>query len=155
MQTVTDYLTDRTSGLPDPDTRPEFYADTVAKRGLAWGVDLLLIAGLVLLTVPLTLFVSLFFLPVVWLAVSFVYRWWGLATFSATPGMRLFAIELRDRAGERLDAVTGFLHVGGYFVSMAVFPMQLVSIALMFLSSRKQGLTDHVLGTAAINRAAT
>jgi hypothetical protein len=37
---------------------------------------------------------------------------------------------------------------------MAAFPLQFVSIGLMLMTERKQGLTDHVLGTAAVNRAA-
>ena len=143
-----------TTGLPDPDTRPEFYADTVAKRALAWVVDLMLIALLVVLTIPLSLGIGLFVLPFVWMTVSFLYRWGTLARKSATPGMRLFAVEFRRGDGERLDGGTALLHVTGYFVSMAIFPMQLVSIALMLATGRKQGLTDHVLGTAAINRAA-
>ena len=37
---------------------------------------------------------------------------------------------------------------------MAIFPLQLVSIVLMLISDRKQGLTDHLLGTVALNRSA-
>ena len=154
MRTDLPYLNDATSALPDPDLAPEFYADTVTKRGLAWVVDLVLIGILVAVALPFTLFSGLFFLPLLWGGISFLYRWGALSAWSATPGMRLMAIEFRDRDGARLDQMTSFLHVGGYFVSMALFPMQLVSIALMMVSGRRQGLTDHVLGTAAINRAA-
>jgi uncharacterized RDD family membrane protein YckC len=68
--------------------------------------------------------------------------------------MRLMAVTLRDRDGGRLDAATAFAHVLGYTVSMALFPLQLVSIALMIALGRGQGLTDLVLGTAVINRPA-
>ena len=37
---------------------------------------------------------------------------------------------------------------------MALFPLQLVSIALMIALRRGQGLTDLVLGTAVMNRPA-
>jgi len=101
-----------------------------------------------------TAFIGAFFLPLLYAVVSFLYRWWGLAAASATPGMRLTSLELRTREGLRFDGATAFLHTAGYFVSVAVFPLQLVSIVLMLISARGQGLTDHILGTAAINRAA-
>ena len=66
--------------------------------------------------------------------------------------MRLTAIEFRDRSGAHLDSATAFLHTLGYAVSVAMFPLQLLSIGLMLTTARKQGLTDHVLGTVALNR---
>ena len=141
-------------GLPAPDTHPEFYADTVAKRAVAWVIDVILISLLTGVAVLFTAFIGAFFLPLLYAVVSFLYRWWGLAAASATPGMRLTSLELRTREGLRFDGATAFLHTAGYFVSVAVFPLQLVSIVLMLISARGQGLTDHILGTAAINRAA-
>ena len=49
-----------------------------------------------LLIVPFTAFVALFFFFALMAVVSFVYRVITLATGSATWGMRLMAIELRD-----------------------------------------------------------
>jgi uncharacterized RDD family membrane protein YckC len=141
-------------GLPDPVTQTEFYADVPTKRLLAWIVDTLAIAALTAIVVVFTVFTALFFLPLAFLAVGFVYRWVTLANSSATPGMRLLAIEIRAGDGGRLDPMMAGLHTLGYTVSMAVFPLQLVSIGLMLMTERKQGLTDHVLGTAAVNRAA-
>ena len=46
------------------------------------------------------------------------------------------------------------LHTIGFYISFAVFPLQILSILLMLLSERRQGLTDHVLGSAMINRRA-
>jgi uncharacterized RDD family membrane protein YckC len=139
-------------GLPDPDTDPALYEDVPTKRLFAWVVDVIIIALLTAIVVPFTLFTAFFFLPVLYAVISFLYRWVSLSRSSATPGMRLMAIELRDRMGERLDAGQSLLHTIGYFVSVAVFPLQLVSIALMLISARRQGLTDHVMGTAALNR---
>ncbi|MFA5539808.1 MAG: RDD family protein, partial [Gemmobacter sp.] len=34
------------------------------------------------------------------------------------------------------------------------FPVQILSVGLMLTGARAQGLTDHLLGTAAINRPA-
>lgn len=141
-------------GLPDPVTQAEFYDDVPTKRLLAWLVDTVLIVALTALVVLFTAFTALFFLPFAFLAVGFLYRWVTIANRSATPGMRLLAIELRAGDGGRLDPMLAGLHTLGYTMSMAIFPLQLVSIALMLMTERKQGLTDHVLGTAAVNRAA-
>lgn len=138
--------------LPDPVTEAEFYEGVPAKRFFAWIVDVTLIALLTTIALPFTLFTALFYLPFLFLVIGFLYRWVSLSRMSATPGMRFAAIELREDDGGPLDSGTAFLHVAGYMVSMAVFPVQLLSIALMFLTPRRQGLTDMVLGTAAIRR---
>ncbi len=57
--------------LPDPDLQAEFYADVPLKRALAWIVDMILIALLTTVIVPFTAFTALFFLPVLFLMVSF------------------------------------------------------------------------------------
>ena len=142
-------------GLPDPDLSPELYADVPLKRLFAWVVDFVVIVLLVVLILPFTLFLGLFVLPLLFLGVGFAYRWATIAAASATWGMRLAAIEFRDATGARLDPGTAFLHVLGYTVSVSVFPLQLVSIVLMLVTDRRQGLTDHVLGTAALNRRAS
>jgi uncharacterized RDD family membrane protein YckC len=140
--------------LPDPDHQAEFYADVPLKRGLAWIVDMVLIAILTVVIVPFTAFTALFFLPVLFLMVSFTYRVVSLARRSATPGMRLMAIEFRDRTGRRFDLATAFLHTLGYTLTIATLLLQLLSIGLMLTGARGQGLSDLVLGTVAINRPA-
>ena len=141
-------------GLPDPLREPQFYAGVTTKRGLAWLADTAVTLGLCLLALPLTAFTALFWFPLLWITVGFLYRWATLAGGSATWGMRLMAIEIRDRDGSPLDAATAFAHVLGYTVLMMAFPVQLVSIALMIGLGRGQGLTDLALGTAAINKPA-
>ncbi|WP_299692399.1 RDD family protein [uncultured Tateyamaria sp.] len=140
--------------LADPVTQPQFYRDVAGKRLLAWIVDTVLITLICLLILPFTAFIALFFFLGLMAVVSFVYRVLTLAGGSATLGMRLFAIEFRDRHGARFDLGTAFLHTVGYTVSWAVAPLQLISIVLMATSGRGQGLTDMLLGTAALNRRA-
>ncbi|WP_092692476.1 RDD family protein [Tranquillimonas rosea] len=147
-------MTDTYWGLPDPDTQADFYADVPTKRFLAWVVDVVLIALISLVLVPFTLFTALFYFPALYLVVGFAYRTLTIARGSATPGMRLTAIELRDRDGKRFDLSTAFFHTAGYTIAMTVFPLQLISMGLMVATPRAQGLVDHVLGTAALNRAA-
>ncbi len=141
-------------GLPDPDREAEFYADVPLKRFIAWIVDAVLIGVLTAIVVPFTAFTGLFFLPFLFLVIGYFYRWFTIAARSATPGMRLAAIEFRTAQGERFDSGMAALHTLGYSVSVSVFPLQLVSILLMLISARRQGLTDHILGTAVLNRSA-
>lgn len=144
---------DRDWGLPDPNSQPEFYDDVPTKRLIAWIVDSVIIALFVFILTLLSIFTALFILPLVWLTVGFLYRWITIAGSSATPGMRLVSLELRRRDGTAFDGATAFLHTAGYTFSVVTFPLQLISIGLMLMTERKQGLTDMILGTAALNRA--
>lgn len=148
------YATDTYPNLPDPMVQPEFYDSVTIKRGLAWVIDAALILALVVPIVVLTLFIALWFLPLLFFVVGFIYRVTTITNRSATWGMRLMSIEFRDSRGEHFDFSQAFMHTLGYTVSMSVFPLQLISIAMMFLTERGQGLTDMVLGTVAINRRA-
>lgn len=141
------------SDLPDPQTEAEFYDDTVSKRFFAWIVDVVLISLITAGLTLISLFTALFILPLVYATVSFLYRWASLSRHSATPGMRLVSLEMRQSDGDVFSGPTALLHTAGYFVSVAVFPLQLISIVLMLMTERKQGLTDMVLGTVALNRA--
>lgn len=140
--------------IPDPVMQPEFYADIPLKRLLAWVVDVIVTTLIVMLIIPFTAFTGLFFLPLLFLVVGFLYRWMTLAGGSSTWGMRLMAVEMRDGYGRRFDAATAFLHTLGYTVSLAFPLLQLISIVMMVMGPRAQGLTDNVLGTVAINRRA-
>lgn len=140
--------------LPDPERQPEFYADVPVKRLLAWIVDILLVAVLCLLALPFTAFTGIFFFPFLMLVVGLIYRTLTIAGGSATWGMRLMSIELRDRRGERLDFGQALMHTLGYSVSLAFPLLQAISIVLMLTGERRQGLTDLVLGTVMLNRRA-
>jgi|SRR6056297_767217 uncharacterized RDD family membrane protein YckC len=148
-------MTDTTWHIPDPETQPDFYSDVPLKRFMAWLVDSLLVTGICVLILPFTAFTGLFFLPLLFLTVGLIYRTATIAKGSATWGMRLMAIEFRTAAGQRFDAATAFLHSLGFTFSCAVPLVQLASILLMLVGHRGQGLTDHVLGTVAVNRRAT
>ncbi|RMD94475.1 MAG: RDD family protein [Alphaproteobacteria bacterium] len=140
--------------LPDPDRQAEFYADVPLKRFVAWLIDAVAILVLTVLVLPFTAFLGLFFFPLLWLAVGIGYRMAFLARSSATPGMWLLSIELRDRCGRRLDPGTALAHTLLYTVFLATMVVQAISVALMLSTPRRQGLHDIVLGTAMINRPA-
>jgi len=137
---------------PDPQIQPQFYDGVPTKRLLAWVVDTLVITALVLVMIPFTAFIGLFFLPLLYIILGFAYRVVTLSRGSATWGMRLMAIELRDMRDQPLDTGTAFVHTLGYTVSVMFTPLQLISMVLMLSTERRQGLTDMVLGTTALNR---
>jgi len=140
------------SALPDPALRPEFYAGVAFKRLIAWVIDTAAILLLTLIVLPFTAFLALFALPALYVALNLAYRTVGMARWSATPGMWLMAVEFRRHDGDRLDPVTAFLHSLGYTLSVALVVPQIASVALMLITPHGQGLSDHVLGTVAMNR---
>ena len=146
------YADEKNSRLPDPQVRPDYYKNILIKRFFAWVIDIVLIGLLALIITPFTAFTAIFFFPLFCLIIGFLYRWLTLSGNSATWGMRLMSIEFRNNFGERFDSGTAFLHTLGYTITVATGALQLVSIFLMIISDRKQGLTDHLMGTAAINR---
>lgn len=140
--------------LPDPFRQPQFYRTVPMKRLVAWLIDLVVILLLCVLALPFTAFLGLFFWPVMMLIIGFVYRVATIAAGSATWGMRFAGIELRDAHGARLDGGLALAHTAGYTISFAFPILQLVSIIMMVVSARGQGLTDAFLGTVALNRRA-
>lgn len=152
-ETMTETMTESWQ-LPDPDYQPEFYADVPLKRFLAFVVDTALLVLLVLVIALFSFGFALIFLGPLWWLGNFAYRWASLANGSATPGMRLVALEFRSADGRRLGPAEAFLHTAGFMFSFTVFPVQILSMALMATTPRAQGLTDLVLGTVALNRRA-
>lgn len=142
------------TALPDPAFRPEFYTDTGVKRIIAWVIDTAVIIGMILIVLPFTGFLGIFFLPILYLVIGFAYRVWTLSRRSATLGMRLMAIEFRDSRGDPFDLTHAVLHTLGFTITASMILPHLASITLMALTPRGQGLSDLVLGTAAINRPA-
>lgn len=133
------------------DFDPELYAGVTIKRGLAWIFDVVMIAVLCTLVLPFTAFTGIFFFPFLMLVVGFIYRWFTLAGGSSTWGMRMMGIRFRDHHGAPLSSGLALAHTAGYTFSIAVAPLQLISIILMLVTQRGQGLTDLLLGTEAIN----
>ncbi|MEM9582080.1 MAG: RDD family protein [Pseudomonadota bacterium] len=138
--------------LPDPITQAEFYAGVPIKRLLAWVVDIIVIAIITAVAATLPFFIGWFFFPLIFMVLSFIYRVVTIGAHSATWGMRLFNIELRNRQGQHLDGAEALLHTAGYMVASAFFIPQLISLILMGISERGQGLHDLICGTTAINK---
>ncbi|MBR9766451.1 MAG: RDD family protein, partial [Rhodobacteraceae bacterium] len=130
--------------LPEPDLYPEAYEGVALKRAIAWLIDMVVIFAISALTIPFTAFISIFFFPAVMLLVSFLYRWITVTGRGATWGMRLVGIEFRHMDGGRFSGQDALLHVLGYTVSLAISPLQLISVLMMAFTPYGQGLTDMV-----------
>lgn len=142
------------TAIPDPQSQPDFYKDVPLKRLLAWGVDALLTLLACIAILPFTAFTGVFFFPFLFLVVGFAYRVITISNASGTWGMRLFAIELRQANGARMDATSAFFHTLGYTLSWTVPVFQFISIVMMAATERGQGLSDQLMGTVMVNRKA-
>jgi uncharacterized RDD family membrane protein YckC len=76
-----------------------------------------------------------------------------LTIYSSTIGMRMTGIEFRQRHDRPFGGLYALLHTIGTMIAYAT-SLQIVSIILMLITSRKQGLVDLILATVVVNRAA-
>ncbi|MFB0931237.1 MAG: RDD family protein [Ascidiaceihabitans sp.] len=140
--------------LPDTIAQAAFYETVPTNRLFAWILDAAIILEICLVVLPFTGFLGIFFWPLMWLVVGFAYRTITIANRSATWGMRLVSIELRNRTGARLDLTKAIFHTLGYIISIGIFLLQAVSIVLICASMRGQSLIDHVLGAVMLKKQA-
>jgi len=138
--------------LPDPDYDAIYYDGIPAKRLFAWVVDVILITIVTIIVGLVTLTAAFWIWPVTYFVMSFLYRSLTIAGGSATLGMRLMNIELRNAQAARLTPQEAAFHTGAYLVASGFVILQLISIFLIATSARHQSLPDMLLGTAAINR---
>ena len=82
-----------------------------------------------------------------------MYKAATLSMGSATPGMRIMAIELRHESSHRLDFITSVFHTIGLYVSYAFVLVQLLSIGLIVMRDDRKSLPDMVIGTVMVDRA--
>jgi uncharacterized RDD family membrane protein YckC len=139
-------------GLPDPDYDRAFYEGVPAKRFFAWLADVILVTLVTFLLGLVTLSLLWWVWPLVYIAVDFLYRAGTIASGSSTLGMRLMNLELRGPTGARLSGGEAILHTLGYMVAAGFVILQLISIVMMVMGARHQGLHDLLIGSAAINR---
>lgn len=140
------------STLPDPDRQPEFYASVPAKRLMAWLIDVVLVGILTFVICMMTFGLLLLVFPIVFVAVDFTYRWMCLSLSSATLGMRLMVVEIRNGAGQRLSSSEAAAHTFFYMLCAAFVLPWILSVLMMVFGPRRQGLHDVLLGTGAMNR---
>ena len=139
--------------LPDPIENAAYYYDVNLKRLIVWFIDAVTITLITFLISLLTLGIGFFFFAGLWLIVGFFFRFLGLAIYSSTMGMRMTGIEFLQGRVHPFDGLYVLLHTAGTMIAYAT-SIQIVSVILMLITSRKQGLVDLILATVVVNRTA-
>ena len=144
----------------DPAMRPELFEGVLARRLIAFFIDLLIV------TIPIILFALFIFLfglitfGVGWLlywlfsplAVIWVLVYYGVtlgSTASATIGMRLMDLEMRTWYGAPAYFVLGAVHVVVYWITVSIFTPLILLVG--FFNDRRRLLHDMFVGTIVIN----
>ncbi len=142
---------------PDPLSRPDLYDGLLWRRVVAYLVDVLAIgvlyavASVVFFLAGVLSFGLLTPLGIVTLAVLPVsYHSFFLGHQAATPGMRMFDVEVRSWTGQRLDYFQAFLVTVMFYVTVALTAW-LVLIVAPF-NRRRRTLHDFLGGMVAVRR---
>lgn len=143
-----------TTHLPDPQYDPAYYDGVLPKRLFAWIIDAALTFAAMLLLSILTVGIAFILWIPVHFALAFFYRWLTIRSHSATFGMRVMNIELRNKRGQKLSNQEAALHTLVFLAGVVFLVMQLISVAMMIARPLNRGLADEVVGTAMINRPA-
>lgn len=147
------------NALPNPLDDPQFYQGVPLRRLIAFVIDLVIVAVLMVLVMVLGAVLGLFTAGlatligfVLFFFTGFLYRYMLISQRSATLGMQAVGIELRDRAGQRLDAPTTLVHTAGFYVSMMFPLLMIVGWAVMIATPHRRLMHDLLPGTVAINK---
>jgi uncharacterized RDD family membrane protein YckC len=147
----------------DPATQPELFEGVLARRVMAFLVDLILISvpliflaififvfGLVTLGLGWFLFFLMSPIAVIWALLYYGLTLGGAA--SATIGMRVMELEMRTWYGAPSYFVLGAVHALGYWLTVSFLTPFILLVALF--NDRKRLLHDMLLGTIVINNEA-
>ncbi len=144
---------------PQPSAAPLLYTGVVWRRCLAYLVDVFVIAlfglalAFVLSVAGFLTFGLLSPLAVVVMALwPLLYHSYFLATGGATPGMRLFDLELRDWSGKALEPAQAVLVVLLFYVSIALTAW--LVLVLVLFTDRNRALHDILASTLVVRRQA-
>ena len=146
----------------DPAANPELFDGVLARRFVAFVVDIIILAiplivawvfifvvGIVTLGLGWMLYGLLSPLAVVWALFYYGYTLGGPA--SATMGMRAMEIEMRTWYGAQAYFVLGAVHAVVYWISVSVLTPLILLVG--FFNARGRLLHDMLVGTVVINNA--
>jgi uncharacterized RDD family membrane protein YckC len=144
----------------DPVMNPEFFEGVLARRLLAFVIDLIILAMPV---VFLAMFI--FVIGVVTFGLGFIFYalltpmmvLWALFYYgitlgsrhSATIGMRAMDIEMRTWYGSPAYFVLGAVHAVVFWITVSVFTPLILLVC--FFNERRRCLHDMLVGTVIIN----
>ncbi len=142
---------------PDPLADPDLYDGVVPRRATAYVLDLALICGLwIILSIAfgvagILTFGALTPLGLVVLALlPIAYHTFFLGRDGATPGMRVFDLELRSWTGRTPDYSQAFLTTVLFYASVSL-TVWLVLLVPLF-TDRNRTLHDILAGTVMLRR---
>jgi len=144
----------------DPVTMPELFDGVLARRVVAFFIDLILIAIPALLVALFIFVFGLITLGLGWLL--YLLYWpalviWALAYYaigfgsaaSATIGMRVMDLEMRTWYGAPAYALLGAVHAVLFWITVSALTPLILLVA--FFNERRRLLHDMVAGTIVIN----
>lgn len=146
----------------DPVTNPELFEGVLARRIVAFVIDLIILA------VPVILFaIFIFIFGIITLGLGWLLFWllspasiiWAIAYYgltfgsphSATIGMRVVDLEMRTWYGSPAYFVLGAVHAILYWLSVSMLTPFILLVG--FFNSRRRLLHDMLVGTVVINNA--
>jgi uncharacterized RDD family membrane protein YckC len=146
----------------DPAANPELFDGVLARRIVAFGIDLIIIAipvvfvamlifafGLITLGLGWALFWLLSPGTVIWALIYYGSTFGGPA--SATIGMRVMDLEMRTWYGAPAYFVLGAVHAVVFWVTVSVLTPFILLVGLF--NDRARLLHDILVGTVVINNA--
>jgi uncharacterized RDD family membrane protein YckC len=147
----------------DPATMPELFDGVLARRVVAFFIDLTMIAVPALLVALFILVFGIFTLGLGWF--FFILFWpgvvvWALVYYavgfgspaSATIGMRIMDLEMRTWYGAPAYALLGAVHAVVFWITCSALTPLILLVA--FFNARRRLLHDMLAGTIVINNEA-
>jgi uncharacterized RDD family membrane protein YckC len=144
----------------DPATMPELFEGVLARRVVAFCIDLVLIATPALFVALFILVFGIFTFGLGWF--FFILYWpavviWALAYYaigfdspaSATIGMRVMDLEMRTWYGAPAYALLGAVHAIVFWITVSALTPLVLLVA--FFNARRRLLHDMLVGTIVIN----
>jgi uncharacterized RDD family membrane protein YckC len=144
----------------DPATMPELFEGVLARRVVAFCIDVVLIATPALFVALFILVFGIFTLGLGWF--FFFLYWpgvvvWALANYaigfgspaSATIGMRVMDLEMRTWYGAPAYALLGAVHAVVFWITCSALTPLVLLVALF--NARRRLLHDMIVGTIVIN----
>ena len=144
----------------DPVTNPELFEGVLARRCIAFVIDVIIIAIPVLLAALFIVIFGVVTLGLGWLlfwlfwpaTVIWAIVYYGLtfgSTASATIGMRVMELEMRTWYGAPAYFVLGAVHAIVYWLTVSYLTPLILLVA--FFNERRRCLHDMLVGTIVIN----
>jgi uncharacterized RDD family membrane protein YckC len=147
----------------DPLRNPELFEGVLARRVLAFAIDVAIVLAPVALAFVFIILFGLITFGLGWMLLWLLYPAtvvWALVYYgstlagpaSATIGMRVLEIEMRTWYGAPCYFVLGAVHAVAFYVSVSALTPLVLLVGLF--NERHRLLHDFVLGTVVINNPA-